>query len=86
MGEGPRPVDRPEGQSDGLVSVTHKLSQDRWEIQEALELQHRQPVEPALLAQIDPSKVDRSGRRDGQRREYSRHNLLNPTPRLFDAY
>lgn len=75
----PQPVDRPRGQSDGVLVVSRRRG--RWEVHESLDLLVNEPPPPALVATLDPGK-----RRDrGERRSYTNHNL-RPQPRLFDAY
>lgn len=72
MDDVPFTVDRPRGQSDGILVVSWKRG--KWEIQEPLALVVND-VPPAIVATVDPSK-----RRDrGVRRDYSSH-------RLFEAY
>lgn len=96
------PVDRPHGQSDGLLIVSYKplpitdrgVRGGRWEQQDGLELLVDEPPPPALIALVDPSKDEHGGRGRRTRRDYSRVNFLSDgtrdghgeQPRLFDAY
>lgn len=78
------PVDRPHGQSDGLLTLTYRRGQ--WESHDSIAgLLVDDPPPPALIATVDPSKHEHGGRGRRGRRDYSNVNLLNQS-RLFDAY